>query len=51
MSLSWTLTAYCDSCGTDIAETDSDDLDNLVQSLETRADLLYVEHVKTNQCR
>ena len=50
MSVRYTLNAYCDSCGWDIAEEDGDDLDELVSGIEHKADVLYREHIKEGKC-
>lgn len=51
MSLIYMLTAYCNECNRDLAESDSDDFDDLTQKMENRADYLYAEHIRMGQCR
>lgn len=50
MAVHYTLTAYCEDCGFDLAESDDADLDVLAIAIESRADSIYREHLKTSNC-
>ena len=50
MSLRYTITGYCSECGVDFLETDSDNLDELVEGVELRAEQWLVHHNKHSEC-
>lgn len=50
MNIRYTITGYCSECGVDFLEIDSDDLDELVVGVESRAEQWYMNHNRHSEC-